>query len=104
MSATTTTLGDAAWLASRSAGLVAYGLVGATTLLGLLQSTRSFTPQRRMALRPIHEALAVMSILATVVHAALLLLDPWLAAGLSGVLIPFASPYRPLAVALGVVG
>jgi sulfoxide reductase heme-binding subunit YedZ len=104
VSGTTTTLGDAIWLAARSAGLVAYGLVGATTLLGLLQSTRSFSPKQRMALRPLHEALAVMSLLAVVLHAVLILADPWLRPGLAGILIPFASPYRPLAVALGVVG
>jgi sulfoxide reductase heme-binding subunit YedZ len=98
------TLGDAIWLAARSAGLVAYVLVGASTLLGLLQSTRTLAPQRRMALRPLHEALAVMSILAVVLHGALLLADPWLRPGLAGIVIPFASPYRPLAVALGVVG
>ena len=57
-----------------------------------------------MALRPLHEALAVMSILAVVLHGALLLADPWLRPGLAGIVIPFASPYRPLAVALGIVG
>jgi sulfoxide reductase heme-binding subunit YedZ len=98
------TLGDAIWLAARSAGLVAYALVGASTLLGLLQSTRTLTPRRRMALRPLHEALAVMSILAVLLHGALLLADPWLRPGLEGILIPFASPYRPLAVTLGVAG
>lgn len=96
--------GDVVWLASRSAGLVAYGLTGATTLLGLLQTTRTLPPKQRMSLRPLHEALAVMSLLAVVLHAVLLLFDPWLKTGLAGILVPFASPYRPLAVALGVVG
>src|SRR4051812_39491895 len=104
MSGTTTTLRGPPGPASRSGGLGAKRLGGAPPPLRLLQSTKSFSPQRRMALRPLHEALAVMSILATVAHGLLLLLDPWLAAGLGGVLIPFASPYRPLAVALGVIG
>src|SRR5262249_5158119 len=102
MSATATTLGDATWLAARSAGLVAYGLVGASTLLGLLQTTRSFAPRRRMALRPLHEALAVCAVVAIALHAAFLLADPWLRPGLAGILIPFASPWRPLAVAFGI--
>ena len=46
----------------------------------------------------------MMSILAVVLHGVLLLADPWLRPGLAGILIPFASPYRPLAVALGIVG
>ena len=45
-----------------------------------------------------------MALGATAAHGLLLLADPWLRPGLSGLLVPFASEYRPFWTGLGVLG
>ena len=58
----------------------------------------------RRAARGIHEQLALVALGATAAHGLLLLADPWLRPGLSGLLVPFASEYRPFWTGLGVLG
>jgi len=92
------------WLASRSAGIVAYLLLSAAVLLGLAMALRIGSPRVRRASRGIHEQLALVALGATAAHGLLLLADPWLRPGLSGLLVPFASGYRPFWTGLGVLG
>ena len=92
------------WLASRSAGIVAYLLLSAAVLLGLAMALRIGSPRVRRAARGIHEQLALVALGATAAHGLLLLADPWLRPGLSGLLVPFASDYRPFWTGLGVLG
>jgi len=92
------------WLASRSAGIVAYLLLSAAVLLGLAMALRIGSPRVRRASRGIHEQLALVALGATAAHGLLLLADPWLRPGLSGLLVPFASEYRPFWTGLGVLG
>jgi sulfoxide reductase heme-binding subunit YedZ len=92
------------WIASRASGIVALLLVTLSVLIGLLVSTKLIT--RRGAgpfLVALHEQTALAGLVAIAVHGATLLADPWLRPGLAGVFVPFASPYRPLFTALGVV-
>ena len=91
------------WLASRSAGIVAYLLLSAAVLLGLAMALRIGSPRVRRAARGIHEQLALVALGATAAHGLLLLADPWLRPGLSGLLVPFASAYRPFWTGLGVL-
>jgi sulfoxide reductase heme-binding subunit YedZ len=56
-----------------------------------------------MWLRPLHEILALTGLGAIGLHGFFLFIDSWLRPGLAGILIPFASPWRPLPVALGVI-
>ena len=91
------------WLASRSAGLVAYALLSAAVLLGLAMALRLGSPTQRRAARGLHEQLALLALGAVAAHGLLLLADPWLRPGLSGLLVPFASDYRPLWTGLGVL-
>jgi predicted ferric reductase len=92
------------WLASRSAGVVAYLLLSAAVVCGLLLATRRLPVPWRPALRVVHERIAVAALGATLAHGLFLLGDPWLKAGLAGVFVPFASPYRPVATGVGVLG
>ena len=55
------------------------------------------------ALRATHERMALLALGAVAAHGLLLLPDPWLRPGLSGVLVPFASDYRPVWTGLGVL-
>ena len=88
------------WLASRSAGIVAWVALSASVALGLLMATRRL---RGPFARKLHERVALLSLGAVAAHGLLLLPDPWLKPGVAGVLVPFASPYRPLWTGLGVL-
>jgi len=88
------------WLASRSAGVVAYLLLSAAVIAGLAMALR-IGPAR--ALRATHERIALLALAAVAAHGLLLLGDPWLRPGLSGVLVPFASDYRPVWTGLGIL-
>ncbi len=91
------------WLASRSAGLVAYALLSAAVLLGLAMALRLGSPQLRRSARGLHEQLALLALGAVAAHGLFLLGDPWLRPGLSGLLVPFTNSYRPVWTGLGVL-
>lgn len=91
-----------AWDMARAAGITALVLSGLTVATGTLFAARWLTGGGRAAiLRAIHEGVALATLVAVAVHGVALFLDPWLKASAAQILIPFASPYRPLAVALG---
>jgi sulfoxide reductase heme-binding subunit YedZ len=92
------------WLASRSAGIVAYLLLSAAVLAGLAMALRLGSPGLRRTVRGLHEQFALLALGATAAHGLLLLADPWLKPGLAGLLVPFASTYRPVWTGLGVLG
>jgi sulfoxide reductase heme-binding subunit YedZ len=92
------------WIASRASGIVALLLVTISVVVGLLISTKLV--KRRGAapfLVALHEQTALAGLISIAVHGTTLLADPWLRPGLAGVLVPFASPYRPVFTAVGVV-
>ncbi len=92
------------WLIIRASGLVAYGLVAAATIWGLLLASRllgrSVQPR---ALTVAHEGLSLGALAATGTHLAFLAADKYLSFGWRELLIPGSSSWRPEAVALGVV-
>jgi predicted ferric reductase len=92
------------WYLSRAAGITAYLLLSATMVLGLAIATR--LGGRRLS-RPVvfslHEHLAWMGLAATGLHLGALLADSYLPFRVVDLLVPFAAPYRPAAVALGVI-
>lgn len=94
------------WLGARSAGLVAFGLAAAAVLVGLTMSSTKGRPSARRrypATKDLHEQLALAALVAIGVHGALLVADRWLRPGLAGVLVPFATPYRPFWTGLGIL-
>jgi methionine sulfoxide reductase heme-binding subunit len=94
-------LAHAWWLASRSAGIVAFLLLTASVLLGLAMALRVLPPKARPALRAGHERIALAALAGVAAHGLLLLGDPWLHPGLGGLIVPFAMSYRPLWTGLG---
>ena len=92
-----------AWLVARAAGLAAFGALTASTWLGLAMSTRLLPSRFQRHLLGWHRTLVWTSLSLVGLHVGALLADPMLHMGLSGALIPFASPWRPAAVAAGVV-
>jgi methionine sulfoxide reductase heme-binding subunit len=92
-----------AWLVARSAGLVAFGLLTLSVWLGLAMSTRLLGPKRQKPLLALHRTLAWTGLSMVALHLGAILLDPVLHFGALGALVPGAAPWRPGAVALGVV-
>lgn len=92
------------WYVARATGFVAWGLVTASVITGLLLSTRLArgrpTPAWTLDL---HRFLGGTAVVATVLHLAGLVGDNYIHFGAADLLIPFASSWEPGAVALGIV-
>ena len=92
------------WLLIRGSGIVAFALLAASSIWGLLLSSKFLG--RRVGAKPltwVHEALGIGALLATGLHMAALVADNYFFYGPRELLLPGASTYRPLAVAWGVV-
>jgi sulfoxide reductase heme-binding subunit YedZ len=90
------------WITSRAAGGAALLLASASVAIGLMMSSPSKSPNKR-DLRALHETLSLTALAMVALHGLSLLGDAFLAPGLAGIAIPFASPYRPLWTGLGVI-
>lgn len=91
------------WLASRAAGIVGFIALGIVAVLGLISALKLLSPATNARLRPWHERLAITGLVAISAHGLLLLADPWLHPGVTGILIPFTMGYRPLWTGLGII-
>ena len=97
-------LGTLPWMISRVSGLVAFALLTSSVVFGLLISTKAADGAlSRPFVFTIHQFLSVLTLSFLGVHAGALLFDGFLHFGPLALLVPFASPYRPLWVGLGVV-
>ena len=92
------------WFVARSSGIVALALLLAAVTFGLLMSTRLGA---RFAAAPwllaVHRSLGGLAVAFTGAHLAGLVLDNYVQFGLVDLLVPGASPWKPLAVGWGVV-
>jgi predicted ferric reductase len=96
---------QAMWYLTRAAGLIAYLLLWLSTVWGLVVASKIFDPILHRAFTfDIHEFLSLFAIGFTLLHIVVLLGDQYLPFSLAQVLIPFAAPYRPVWVGLGVIG
>ena len=93
-----------AWSVDRAAGIAALLLSSATIVVGLMHSLRG-APRRLPALEShaLHEGLSIAVLVAIAIHGAAFAFDPFFKSGPVRAIVPFASPYRPLAVGLGQV-
>ena len=92
------------WMAIRGSGIIAYLLLAASTIWGLLISTKVLG--RAVKAKPVtwfHESLAIGSLVATGIHMYFLFNHDYIDFGYRALFVPGASSWRPLAVALGVV-
>ena len=88
------------WSVDRASGIAALLLASLSIVVGLLQARKSplLKPGDRF---PLHEAIGIGVIVAIAIHGFSYAVDGFFKAGFVGALVPFASPYRPLAVAAG---
>ena len=93
------------WVLSRGAGVAAIVFAGLSVTAGLLSGREMpFARLRKtIELRPVHEALSMATILLVLAHGLILLGDPWLKPGLTGISIPFVMSYQPFWTGLGII-
>ena len=92
------------WFATRGAGAVSLLMLTASVAFGLVTVSRF---QRagwpRFLNYEMHRRISLMSIVFLAVHVLAAVLDPFTSLGLAAALVPLASTYRPVPVALGVI-
>ena len=92
------------WYVARAGGIVAWVLLAASVLWGLALSTKALGNRPRPNWQlDLHRFLGGLGLVFTGIHVAALVLDSYVDFGLTQILVPFTSSYRPTAVAWGVV-
>jgi methionine sulfoxide reductase heme-binding subunit len=97
------------WYVARSSGIVAWALLSASVVWGLLLSTKiSTTRLAARRLRPawlldLHRHLGGLAVIFTAIHIIGIVADSYVTFSWADVFVPMASQWRPGAVAFGVV-
>jgi predicted ferric reductase len=93
------------WYLCRASGLVAYLLLFACVTLGLTM-TGSVLDRwlQRFRVYDLHRFLSLITLGVTLFHVFIVLGDDYIAFSIGELLVPFASPYEPLYMALGAFG
>jgi predicted ferric reductase len=95
--------GQVFWYVARSGGLLAWALMGASLVLGILLGARIVKVPNKAWQTDLHRFLGGLGVVFVGVHIFGLVADSYVHFGWSDVLVPFASAWRPAAVAGGVV-
>jgi methionine sulfoxide reductase heme-binding subunit len=92
------------WYVARASGIVAWLMLTASVVWGVLLSTKAFPRHRRPAwLLDLHRFLGGLAATFVAFHLAALVADSYTHFGVADLAVPFASKWRPGAVALGIV-
>ena len=91
------------WILARASGLTAYLLLTASVLAGLVLKTRPFRSLKPAQVADTHRFLSILGLGALALHGTTLVLDKAVTIPIIALLVPGASPYRPLAVGIGVL-
>lgn len=90
------------WSLSRAAGLIAYVLLWASVVLGLLQSTGLLKGTTSpIANIDVHNFIALAAIYTGLFHGLILLWDSYISFSLTDILVPFAGSFKPALVGMG---
>lgn len=93
------------WYAARSGGYVAWGLLAASVIWGLMLSGKVRPGHVRPNwLLDLHRFLGGLAAIFTGIHVVTIMLDSYTEFGIADVLVPFTSSWQPGAVAWGIVG
>jgi methionine sulfoxide reductase heme-binding subunit len=90
------------WFLSRSSGVALLALFSVVIALGV--ATRLGSAPRwlaRFAMAELHRSLSLFAVVLLALHVVTAILDPYVTIGWAASVLPFASPYRTLAVGLG---
>jgi hypothetical protein len=91
------------WYTIRASGIVTWLLVTASVLWGLLLSSRSTRRPRPAWVLDLHRFVAGLSFAFLAVHVGGLLVDRYIGFSPAAIVVPFASRWRPAAVAWGIL-
>ena len=92
------------WYISRASAMIAWALMTASVLWGILLSTRVMRRVDNPAwLQDLHGYLGGTSLVMVGLHMVSLMIDSWLSFTAAEVLVPFAADFKPLPVALGIL-
>ena len=92
------------WLVSRASGIVALVLISLSVVMGLAMATKVIRrPPIKRGVAQLHEQVALVALVAIVLHGVSLLGDQWLKPGWRGIAVPFAMSYRPSFTGLGII-
>lgn len=93
------------WEVARAGGFTAYLLLTGAVALGLALSLHWQTPRwPRIINTELHNFVTLLALIFTGIHVLAVLFDPYTHFGLNEILVPFASHYRPIWMAFGIVG
>jgi DMSO/TMAO reductase YedYZ heme-binding membrane subunit len=92
------------WFVTRASGIVAWLMLAASVIWGVVLSTKAFPERRRPAwLLDLHRWLGGLAMTFLAIHLSALVADNYTHFGLADIAVPFASSWKSGAVALGVV-
>lgn len=92
------------WYVTRASAIIAWALMTGSVLWGILLSTRVLRRIDSPAwLQDLHRYLGGAALVMVGLHLVSLMLDQWLTFSLTEVLVPFATDFKPLPVALGIL-
>ena len=92
------------WYTARSGGIVAWALLNASVLWGLVLSTKVFGKRPRPNwVLDLHRFLGGAAVVFTAIHIASIVFDSYVNFGFIDILVPFTSSWHPVAVAWGIV-
>ena len=93
------------WYLSRASGIVGWVLITVAVIWGVVLSTGILRDRDRPGwVLDLHRMLGGLAFAVLVVHVGALLFDPVVPFSVSDALVPFASAWKPWAVAFGIVG
>jgi predicted ferric reductase len=93
-----------AWYTVRASGYTALVLLTLSMVLGLLLSLNVRSARwPRFLTNDLHGFTTLVALVFVAIHMAATVLDPFMHFGLAGALVPFASGYRPIGMAAGIV-
>jgi ferredoxin-NADP reductase/DMSO/TMAO reductase YedYZ heme-binding membrane subunit len=91
------------WYVARASGLIAWALLGAAVLGGLLLTTRFTRGRSHTWIREVHEFGGVLAVAFTVIHLVSVLADTQLRIGVRELFVPFTRQGNPVAQGCGVL-
>ena len=104
LAATSTAWTTDVWYTMRATGIVALVLLSLTTVLGILTAGRVRTRSwPAFAQAELHKRISLLAVVFVGLHVLTAVVDSYVDVGWISVLVPFASPYRPLWTGLGTV-
>lgn len=90
------------WFLSRGSGLVLLVTFSLVVVLGVATRLGSVTRRwPRFAIAELHRTLSLFAVVLLSLHVITAIMDPFVRIGWAATVVPFASPYRTLAISLG---